>query len=127
MENPFFVVFLSFRRRRNNIIFFELLYVIPPASERQTGCYSFLFGYSLIWLFVNAVIWKICVNPFNPLNLWQKIISPFCLCEARSNLISFRRYNQQIAAFRCSSLAMTETRRECVAVEIMDNRIKNSR
>ena len=28
------------------LFFCELLYVIPPSSERQTGCYSFLFGYS---------------------------------------------------------------------------------
>jgi hypothetical protein len=25
-----------------------------------------------IWLFVNSVIWEICGNLFNPLNLWRK-------------------------------------------------------
>jgi hypothetical protein len=34
------------------LFFCGLLYEIPPSSERQTGCYLFLFGYSLIRLFV---------------------------------------------------------------------------
>ena len=32
-----FFLFLSFRRRRNHIVFCELLYVFPPSSEWQTG------------------------------------------------------------------------------------------
>ena len=45
-----------------------------------------LIGYSLMRLIVDSVIWEICENQFNPLNLWLKNLSTYVSAKKESRI-----------------------------------------